>query len=160
FKAIMPAEEVSRYEALSKQLQALGTVPPLPSYWTVEESKDLLKQKSYILNTGDPKRPELDHPVEPGFPFQPAGLDFQDGRREAFVGWLTADKNPLFARVAVNRIWAWHFGEGLQKVTSDFGMLGGKPSNQKLLDYLASEFVAHNFDMKWLHRLILTSDTY
>ncbi len=60
----------------------------------------------------------------------------------------------------MNRIWGWHFGEGLQRVTSDFGVLGGKPSNQKLLDYLASEFVAHNYSMKWLHRLIVTSDTY
>ena len=74
--------------------------------------------------------------------------------------WLTAPKNPLFARVAVNRIWGWHFGEGLQRVTSDFGLLGGKPSNQKLLDYLASQFVAHDYSMKWLHRLIVTSDTY
>ena len=60
----------------------------------------------------------------------------------------------------MNRIWAWHFGEGLQRVTSDFGLLGGVPSNQKLLDYLASEFVAHNYSMKWLHKLIVTSDTY
>jgi Protein of unknown function (DUF1553). len=45
-------------------------------------------------------------------------------------------------------------------VTSDFGLLGGKPSNQKLLDYLAAEFVAHDYSMKWLHRLMVTSDTY
>ena len=44
--------------------------------------------------------------------------------------------------------------------SSDFGMLGGKPSNQKLLDFLAAEFVSHGYSMKWLHRLILTSDTY
>ena len=87
-------------------------------------------------------------------------MDFRDGRREAFVEWLTAPANPLFARVAVNRVWGWHFGEGLQRVTSDFGLLGGRPSNPKLLDYLASEFVAHNYSMKWLHRLIVTSDTY
>ena len=160
FKAIMPADEVAKYQGLVKEQRALGSVGALPSYWTVEESKDLLKQKSYVLNTGDPKRPEMDQPVEPGFPFQPAGMDFQDGRREAFVDWLTAPKNPLFARVAVNRIWGWHFGEGLQRVTSDFGLLGGKPSNPKLLDYLAAEFVAHQYDMKWLHRLIVTSDTY
>jgi len=160
FKQIMSKEEVEKYDALVKELNALGTVPALPSYWTVEEDKDLLKQKSYILNTGDPKRPEMDHPVEPGFPFQPKDVDFSDGRREGFVEWLTAPANPLFARVAVNRIWAWHFGEGLQRVTSDFGLLGGKPSNPKLLDYLAAEFVAHHYDMKWLHRLIVTSDTY
>ncbi len=87
-------------------------------------------------------------------------MDFREGRREGFVDWLTAPDNPLFARVAVNRIWAWHFGEGMQRVTSDFGVLGGTPSNQKLLDYLASEFVAHNYSMKWLHRLIVTSHTY
>ena len=88
-----------------------------------------LKQKSYVLTTGDPKKPEKDNPVEPGFPFQPANIDFRDGRREAFVEWLTAPANPLFARVAVNRVWGWHFGEGLQRVTSDFGLLGGMPSN-------------------------------
>jgi hypothetical protein len=159
-KAAMPPEEAAKYTALLKQQAALEEPAPLPSYWTVEEDKDLLKEKSYVLTTGDPKRPELDKPVEPGFPFEPAGFDFRDGRREAFTEWLTAPKNPLFARVAVNRIWAWHFGEGLQRVTSDFGLLGGKPSNQKLLDYLAAQFVAHNYSMKWLHRLIVTSDTY
>ena len=159
-KLIMPKEEVTRYEALLKQLSELGRVPELPSYWTVEEDKALLKEPSYILTTGDPNRPEKDKPVEPGFPFQPAGIDFRDGRREAFTGWLTAPNNPLFARVAVNRIWGWHFGEGLQRVTSDFGALGGKPANPKLLDYLASEFIAHNYSMKWLHRAIVTSDTY
>jgi hypothetical protein len=113
-----------------------------------------------VLNTGDPARPEKDKPVAPGFPFMPASVDFREGRREGFVDWLTAPDNPLFARVAVNRIWAWHFGEGLQRVTSDFGLLGGTPSNRKLLDYLASEFIAHNYSMKWLHKLIVTSDTY
>ena len=159
-KQIMNPEEVAKYDALLKQQRALGRVPALPSYWTVEEDKALLKEKSYVLNTGDPKHPEMDQPVEPGFPFQPKTVDFRDGRREAFVEWLTAPENPLFARVAVNRVWGWHFGEGLQRVTSDFGLLGGKPSNQKLLDYLASEFVAHNYSMKWLHRLIVTSATY
>ena len=159
-KAIMPPDEVKKYDDLVRQQRALGNVPGLPTYMTVEEDKERLKQASYILTTGDPKRPEKDKPVQPGFPFQSRDVDFFDGRREGFVDWLTAPKNPLFARVAVNRIWGWHFGEGLQKVTSDFGLLGGKPSNQKLLDYLAAEFVAHDYDMKWLHRLILTSDTY
>ncbi len=159
-KAVMPPEEKAQYSELLKERDALVEPTPLPSYWTVEEDKDRANQKSYVLATGDPKHPELDHPVEPGFPFEPAGFDFHDGRREAFTEWLTAPNNPLFARVAVNRIWAWHFGEGLQRVTNDFGFLGGKPSDQKLLDYLAAEFVKHNYDMKWLHRLIVTSDTY
>jgi hypothetical protein len=159
-KEAMPLEERNRYNALLKRQAALRSPPELPSYWTVEEDNELLKEPSYVLNTGDPTRPEKDKPVAPGFPFMPASVDFREGRREGFVDWLTATDNPLFARVAVNRIWAWHFGEGLQRATSDFGVLGGAPGNQKLLDYLASEFVAHNYSMKWLHKLIVTSDTY
>jgi hypothetical protein len=159
-REVMSKDEVARYKALLKQQEGIAHPPALASYWTVEEDPGRLQQKSYVLTTGDPAKPEKDNPVEPGFPFQPANIDFRDGRREAFVEWLTAPANPLFARVAVNRVWGWHFGEGLQRVTSDFGLLGGKPSNQKLLDYLASEFVAHNYSMKWLHRLIVTSDTY
>ncbi len=159
-KEVMSKEEVAQYNALLKQQQAIQRPAALASYWTVEEDRDLLKEKSYILTTGDPKKPEKDNPVEPGFPFQPPNMDFRDGRREAFVGWLTAPANPLFARVAVNRVWGWHFGEGLQRVTSDFGLLGGTPSNQKLLDYLASEFVDHDYSMKWLHKLMVMSNTY
>ena len=159
-KEVMSKEEVARYNALLKQQSAIVKPPALAYYWTVEEDAARLKEKSYVLTTGDPTKPEKDNPVEPGFPFEPANIDFRDGRREAFVEWLTAPANPLFARVAVNRVWGWHFGEGLQKATSDFGLLGGVPSNQKLLDYLASEFVAHNYSMKWLHKLIVMSDTY
>lgn len=159
-REVMPKEGVTRYNALLKQAGTIERPPELPSYWTVEEDETRLQQKSYILTTGDPKRPEKDKPVEPGFPFKSDNVEFREGRREGFVDWLTAPNNPLFARVAVNRIWGWHFGEGLQRVPSDFGLLGGKPSNEKLLDYLASEFVAHDYSMKWLHRLILTSDTY
>jgi hypothetical protein len=66
----------------------------------------------------------------------------------------------LFARVAVNRIWQWHFGEGLHRTPSDFGVMSSTPSNPKLLDWLAAEFVARGFRMKEIHRLIVTSDVY
>jgi hypothetical protein len=117
-------------------------------------------EKSYILTSGDPERPEKDHEVQPGWPFAPEKIDFREGRIEAFSDWLTTPENPLFARVAVNRLWQWHFGEGLQKLSSDFGVLGGAPSNQKLLDWLATEFAARKFSMKAMHRLMVTSDTY
>lgn len=159
-KEIMPKEEVARYDALLKQQGAIKRPEPLPAHWVVVEDSARRERPSYILTSGDPERPEKDKPVKPGFPFQPAGTDFRDGLREGFVSWLTAPENPLFARVAVNRIWQWHFGEGLQKTPSDFGLLGGRPSHPKLLDYLASEFVAHNYSMRWLHRLILTSEAY
>ncbi len=115
-------------------------------------------RSSYILTSGEPDRPEKDHEVQPGWPFAPRPIDFRDGRVEAFADWLTAPDNPLFARVAVNRLWQWHFGEGLQKTPSDFGELGGTPANPRLLDWLASEFVRRGFSMKAMHRLIVTSD--
>lgn len=147
-------------DLLTQQSRMGGRGGSLPVYWTVDVDPVKLQEASYILTSGDPDRPEKDHPVEPGWPFAPPKLDFRDGRVEAFSDWLTAPENPMFARVAANRIWQWHFGEGLQKNSSDFGKLGGSPSNLPLLDFLASEFVRHGFDMKYLHRLIVTSDTY
>ena len=91
-KEVMSKEEVAKYNALLKQQQAISRGPGLPYYWTVEEDAQLLKEKSYVLTTGDPKKPEKDNPVEPGFPFQPANVDFRDGRRQAFVEWLTLQK--------------------------------------------------------------------
>ncbi|MFO0797840.1 MAG: DUF1549 domain-containing protein [Gemmataceae bacterium] len=81
-------------------------------------------------------------------------------RRKALAAWVTSPKNPLFARVAVNRLWHWHFGTGLVETPSDFGFNGGRPSHPELLDWLAAEFAANGFSQKHLHRLIVTSDTY
>ncbi len=132
----------------------------LPAFWTVEIDPNKEREKSYILTSGEADRPEKDHEVQPGWPFAPQPIDFREGRIEAFADWLTAPENPLFARVAVNRLWQWHFGEGLQKTPSDFGELGGTPTNPRLLDWLASEFVRRGFSMKAMHRLIVTSETY
>lgn len=159
-KEIMPKDVVVRYDALLKQQGSFKRPADLPAHWIVEEDSARRNQPTYILTSGDPAKPEKDKPVKPGFPFQPEGTDFRDGLREGFVNWLADKENPLFARVAVNRIWQWHFGEGLQKNPSDFGLLGGRPSNPQLLDYLAVEFVSHDFSMRWLHRTILTSDAY
>lgn len=161
-REILTPEDKEKYQELQKKLNALG--PPrgddLPVFWTVEVDGKKAMEASYILTSGEPDRPEKDKPVEPGWPFQPGRIDLREGRVEAFSDWLTAPENPMFARVAVNRLWQWHFGEGLQKWSSDFGVLGGKPSNPKLLDWLAAEFVARKFSMKQMHRLIVTSDTY
>ncbi len=62
--------------------------------------------------------------------------------------------------MAVNRLWQWHFGEGLHRSPSDFGNLGGTPADPALLDWLASEFAARGFRMKAIHRLIVTSEAY
>lgn len=163
---VMPPDVLKKYKDLQAQVNQAGgggrggRGGGLPAFWTVEWDRGRETEKSYILTSGDPERPEKDKPVEPGWPFAPAKIDFREGRIETFSDWLTAPQNPLFARVAVNRLWQWHFGEGLQKNSSDFGKLGGTPSHPQLLDWLASELVARKFSMKELHRLMLTSDTY
>ncbi|HEV2972601.1 MAG TPA: DUF1549 and DUF1553 domain-containing protein [Pirellulales bacterium] len=161
-REVMPAADRQRYQELEKQLGSLDREGrnSLPAFWTVEVDPIRAQQKSYILTSGDATRPEKNHEVQPGWPFAPANIDFHEGRVEAFSDWLTARDNPLLARVAVNRLWQWHFGEGLEKTPSDFGALGGVPVNPPLLEWLAAEFTNRNFSMKDMHRLIVTSDTY
>lgn len=160
---VMSEAERKKYRELQAKLGGAGVHrgrSSLPAFWTVEVDAKRAAEPSYILTSGDPERPEPDHPVEPGWPFAPGKPEFREGRIEAFSDWLTAPENPLFARVAVNRLWQWHFGEGLHKSPSDFGELGGAPADPALLDWLASEFAAQGFRMKAVHRLIVTSEAY
>jgi hypothetical protein len=161
---VMPEDEKKKYIEMRKQIEPKKTGrrrdSGVPACWTVEVDRARELEKSYILTSGNPERPEKNHEVTPGWPFGPATPDFREGRVEAFSDWLTAPENPLFARVAVNRLWQWHFGQGLQKNPGDFGILGGAPSNPQLLDWLAAEFASRHFSMKEMHRLIVTSDTY
>ncbi|MFN8006599.1 MAG: DUF1553 domain-containing protein [Terriglobia bacterium] len=73
---------------------------------------------------------------------------------------IASPENPLTARVMVNRIWQYHFGEGLVRTASNFGQLGERPSHPELLDYLTSSFIANGWSMKALHREIILSSTY
>lgn len=74
--------------------------------------------------------------------------------------WLTSPKNPLTARVFVNRVWQWHFGQGLVRSPSDFGLRGEEPTHPQLLDWLTSEFIRSGWSLKNLHRLIMSSRVY
>jgi hypothetical protein len=73
---------------------------------------------------------------------------------------MTSEKNPLVARVAVNRLWQGHFGEGLAASENDFGVMGLPPTHPDLLDWLAWEFRESGWSMKRMHRLIVLSNTY
>lgn len=81
-------------------------------------------------------------------------------RRKALASWLTHPENPITPRVAVNRVWQYHFGGGLVATSSDFGANGETPSHPELLDRLASDFQALGGRLKPLHRRIVLSSTY
>ncbi|MEM9018481.1 MAG: DUF1553 domain-containing protein, partial [Verrucomicrobiota bacterium] len=83
----------------------------------------------------------------------------QSGRLE-LARWIADPQNPLTARVIVNRVWRWHFGEGLVASTDNFGILGDRPSHPELLDWLANWFVDEGWSIKALNRLIMTSKAY
>lgn len=90
----------------------------------------------------------------------PAVPETVAGRRSMLANWIANERNPLTARVMVNRIWQYHFGEGLAGDASNFGKMGKKPSNPALLDWLAASFIKNGWSVKSLHRAILLSSAY
>jgi len=84
----------------------------------------------------------------------------EQDRRIAFAEWITDTKNPLTARVIVNRLWQFHFGTGLVDTPSDFGANGSSPTHPELLDWLASDLMNNGWSLKHVHRRILISNTW
>lgn len=80
--------------------------------------------------------------------------------RLGLAAWLTDARNPLTARVIVNRVWARYFGRGIVETDDDFGTRGTPPTHPGVLDYLAAEFVRSGWDLRHVHRLIVTSEAY
>ena len=119
------------------------------------------KRPTYLLRRGLYDQPDESEKL---FPAVPASLII-DGKgaptdRLEFARWLASDRNPLAARVFVNRVWQQHFGVGLVKTAEDFGSQGEWPSHPELIDWLAVDFMENGWDIKRLHRQILTSHTY
>lgn len=101
--------------------------------------------------------------AEPGDEYSRLGKIYprqSSGRRTALANWITSRDNPLAARVAVNHIWMRHFGEPLVPTVFDFGLNGKPPTHPRLLDWLAVELMEHDWSMKHLHRLLVTSSAY
>ena len=134
-----------------------------------------LAQSAYIGNfitQPDPtkrlERGEVTAPQEvvaPGLPQLLGDLDLPADasdaeRRLALAQWLESSSHPLLARVIANRIWQFHFGQGLAATPSDLGMNGVPPTHPELLDWLAGELIARGWSLKAMHRLILLSATY
>lgn len=99
--------------------------------------------------------------IEAGTPdILPPSDSTKNMNRLELAKWLVNGKNPLTARVAVNRMWEQYFGRGIVETMDDFGTQGSTPINQKLLDYLATRYVESRWDTKAIHKLIVMSATY
>ena len=94
------------------------------------------------------------------FEEQPKLKSAGTGRRKVLAQWIASPKNPLTARVLVNRIWQHHFGAGIVATANDFGVNGSGASHPELLDYLATRLIENGWRLKPLHRLLLLSRTY
>ncbi|MGB0579903.1 MAG: DUF1553 domain-containing protein, partial [Limisphaerales bacterium] len=117
------------------------------------------KPRAWILERGeyDQRRDEVAPAVPAVFPDLPKGTP---RNRIGLARWLVDPKNPLTARVTVNRLWQSVFGIGLVKTSEDFGVMGASPSHPQLLDWLAVEFVQSGWDVRHMLKLMMTSATY
>ena len=116
-----------------------------------------------VLQRGDPEQPG--DPLTPHVPVAlgSVGTDQDQSsqqRRVTLARWIAHEQNPLTARVLVNRIWQFHFGDGLVETPSDFGLRAPPPLHRQLLDWLTQDFLANGWSIKHLHRRILMSATY
>ena len=116
---------------------------------------------TYRLERGQYDHPDKSEKLEPATPSVLGEWNEKWPRnRLGLARWLLDPAHPLTARVTVNRLWQHHFGLGLVKTSENFGVQGELPSHPELLDWLATEFVRNGWDVKAIHRLIVTSATY
>ena len=142
---------------IAKRQAALPPEPPMANSVTEGEP---VRQRIFVRG----QHRNQGRPVSKRFPLVLAGanqppIESGSGRRE-LADWLASEANPLTARVIVNRIWLWHFGEGLVRTPNNFGLRGEAPTHPLLLDWLASRFIESGWSIKQMHRLIMNSATY
>lgn len=161
-------EEIATLRANRRKKQSVIDPNYIEAAWDVSKTPS----PTYILQRGNYLAPGAE--VKPGLPAvldDPAKpYEFPDphsrpewnhtGRRLTLANWLVSRENPLVARVFVNRVWQFHFGEGLVRSVDDFGKQGDKPTHPELLDYLAVTFQEKGWDLKWLTKQIMLSQVY
>jgi hypothetical protein len=176
-KSIFSAAEKSRHGELTAKLdvyrrridrwsQAVPCVTQVPG---PPSGPDIAPTR--VLKRGDYRQPA--EAVEPGFLSaitgnqEPAVIETDRyrqfptrGWRHTLANWIASPDNPLTARVFVNRLWQHHFGFGIVRTPSDFGVNGERPSHPELLDWLAVRLMESGWDIKAMQRLILLSNTY
>jgi hypothetical protein len=175
--------EIERQKERDRQIAALMKDVPKgkPAPAEVDELRKSFPDlpRGYFLHEPTPRAPDTHillrgkaarpgPKVAPGMPAvlvakQPAFPPPSEStslRRLTLAKWLASPDHPLTARVMVNRIWHYHFGEGIVRTPNDFGVMGQAPTHPELLDWLAATFVEEGWSIKKLHQLILTSNTY
>lgn len=147
----------ARAELKKRRVEENALIARVPEIMVMEEMRT--PRPAHRLERG-----AYDAPREAVRPDTPASLppfpSHQPRNRLGLARWLTDPKNPLASRVVVNRIWRMHFGQGIVATQEDFGSQGRLPTHPELLDYLAARLMADGWDVKALHRLIVTSETY
>jgi hypothetical protein len=137
-------------------------VLPMKGFYPLPyEPAALARARPYFLASGEVHR--RGPVVDVGWPevFGPVPKGAAGNRpRLSLADWLTSRRNPLTARVWVNRLWHYHFGRGLVATPGDFGLKGAPCTHPELLDWLASELMASGWSTKHLHRLLVCSSTY
>jgi hypothetical protein len=169
--AFIDRETYARYRAVRMERDRLRREPPPAGMQALCVTEDgPTARETFVLLRGNPKG--HGDRVQPGFPavLTPPGAapptippprDARTcGRRRVLADWLADPRNPLTARVMVNRVWQYTFGRGIVRSSSNFGYQGTPPTHPELLDWLASEFVAGGMKLKPLLRLLLTSSAF
>ena len=159
--SILPVDSRASVEGLRKEIERLEESAPVrpPMAYAVKQGESV-EQHVFIRGNHN----SLGAPVRREFPVILAGDDQQpitsrDGRLD-LARWLASPDHPLTSRVIVNRLWQWHFGQGLVRTPNNFGLMGELPTHPELLDYLARRFVIDGWSMKAMHRLIMRSSIY
>lgn len=148
-------KEIAEVEETIKKLQPRAVT-------SVQVMQELPgRRPTYLLNRGVYDQPDTSEQLTPGLPNSLGVLpNERPADRLALARWLVSPDNTLTARVTANRLWQHHFGAGLVRTPEDFGSRGERPTHPELLDWLATELVRLNWDMKAFHRLVVTSATY
>ncbi|MDQ6699272.1 MAG: DUF1549 and DUF1553 domain-containing protein, partial [Acidobacteriota bacterium] len=152
-------DQVAKLNAKIEELKKSG--PQEPDMADAVEEGEPVAQK--VLLRGDYHNLGEDAPKSvPAILIKavPGPQHFTGSGRLEIADWLTRPDHPLTPRVMVNRIWLWHFGDGIVATPDNFGKMGGRPTHPELLDYLARKFVESGWSMKAMHRLIMLSNAY
>ena len=150
------AKELKLAELSSKLRTLRATLPKVTRAPTMMQTQN--PRTTFVHLAGDFRVPG-DH-VSPATPRALPALHQENRDRLALARWLVSPEHPLTARVAVNRMWQQFFGDGIVATAGDFGVRGELPTNPELLDWLAAEFIRCAWDVKAMHRLIITSAAY